>query len=474
MSSSDDDSSRRELSRRRFLHVGAAGVATLGVGCGADGERPPTPTAVDAGGTGGAGGSDGSTGSEGGPGGDASGSGEPTNKATVAIVGATEIESAVRRAIALAGGLDEIRAGQTVFIKPNAVHGSVAGMPGVITGFEVLGAIVRLVKERGARVIVGDRSARQVGTSADVFRQAGITAAMLAAGADEVYPAPRPSDDPSAWVLVQPPRYEETWAAAGGILAMRKIVEADHLIDVPVCKNHRWAAFSLSMKNFIGAIGDDSRDALHFQVADADRLSRDIAILNQPFKPIICVLDALTAIVNGGPEGVYPDRVATSPRLVMASRDRVALDAAGISLDQAPARAHHRARAGRDARVQHGDAGLELPPDPARDRAGPGGGRPRRGGPSFRVGGHRDRARSDLPGDLAGIIHQAATLAVARPPAPCSRSFPFPFPFPFPFAVPGFSDWGPRNGRLRAGLRPSGGGIEGEGNVGDSAEGLRR
>ena len=51
---------------------------------------------------------------------------------------------------------------------------------------------------------------------------------------------------------------------------------------------------------------------------------------------------------------------------------------------------------------------------------------------------------------------------------------PVPVPVPVPGPVPGFSDWGPRNGRLRAGLRPSGGGIEGEGNVGDSAEGLRR
>ena len=273
----------------------------------------------------------GGAGAGGGPGGDGS-SAVPPGKAAVAIVGATDVEAAVRRAIALAGGIDEIRAGQTVFIKPNAVHGSVAGMPGVITGFEVLGAVVRLVKERGARVIVGDRSARQVGTSEAVFQASGLTAAMLAAGADEVYPAPRPADDPSAWVLVKPPRFEETWSAPGGILAMRKIVEADHLINVPVCKDHRWAAFSLSMKNFIGAIGDDSRDPLHFQVGDADRLSRDIAILNQIFKPIICVLDALTAVVNGGPEGVGPDRVATTPRLVLASRDRVALDAAGISL----------------------------------------------------------------------------------------------------------------------------------------------
>jgi uncharacterized protein (DUF362 family) len=333
VASSDDDSSGGDqLSRRGFLRVGAAGVAVLGGACGADGAPNDGGRTSGAGGSGGNAGSGGSARGTGDAGGGGEGGGLPPGRSAVAIVGASDVERAVRRAIELAGGIDEIGAGQTVFIKPNAVHGSVAGMPGVITGFEVLGAVVRLVKERGARVIVGDRSARQVGTSESVFRMSGLTTAMLAAGADEVYPAPRPIDDPSAWVLVQPPRYQETWAAAGGILAMRKILEADHLIDVPVCKNHRWAAFSLAMKNFIGAIGDDSRDPLHFRVGDADRLGRDIAILNQAFRPLVCVLDALTAVVNGGPEGVGPDRVATTPRLVMASRDRVALDAAGISL----------------------------------------------------------------------------------------------------------------------------------------------
>jgi uncharacterized protein (DUF362 family) len=327
MASSDDDSSRRDqLSRRGFLRAGAAGVATLGVGCATEGEGQTPPDPTPAGGSGGAAGSGGEPGGGGGDGGPSS------SKTTVAIVGATDVDRAVRRAVELAGGLDAIRTGQTVFIKPNVVHAGVVGMPGAITSFEVLGALVRLVKERGARVIVGDRSARQVGPSEPIFQRSGLTAAMLAAGADEVYPAPRPFEDPSAWVLVKPPRYEETWSAPGGILAMRKILEADHLIDVPVCKNHRWAAFSLSMKNFIGAIGDDSRDPLHFKVGDADRLSRDIAILNQIFQPIISVIDALMTVMNGGPEAVYADRVATSTRLVMASRDRVALDAAGLSL----------------------------------------------------------------------------------------------------------------------------------------------
>jgi uncharacterized protein (DUF362 family) len=63
-------------------------------------------------------------------------------------------------------------------------------------------------------------------------------------------------------------------------------------------------------------------------------LSRDIAILNQMFSPGMCVLDARAALINGGPEGVLGDRVQTSPGLMAASRDRIALDALGAALIQ--------------------------------------------------------------------------------------------------------------------------------------------
>jgi uncharacterized protein (DUF362 family) len=289
----------RHLSRRSFLGAGAAGVAAIGAGCGSD-ESTETEDA----------------------------------RVPVAVVAGDDVEASVRRAIELAGGLGAIRPGDTVFIKPNAVHGSVGGLPGIVTSVEVLSAVIRAVRDMSpGHVIVGDRSAR-IFESEFVFNASGLGEAALSAGADEVYPAPKPTDAPDDWVLLQPPAFEETWSAAGGILAMRKIVEADFFLDLPVCKNHRWAGFSLSMKNLIGATGDSSRDALHFNEGDPDRLSRDIAILNQMFTPGLCVLDARTALINGGPEGVLGDRVQTSPGLIAASRDRIALDAFGAALLQ--------------------------------------------------------------------------------------------------------------------------------------------
>jgi uncharacterized protein (DUF362 family) len=254
--------------------------------------------------------------------------------AAVGVSGATDVESAVRSAIELAGGLDSIGPGDTVFIKPNAVHPFVDAGPGIVTSNDVLTAVVSAVRDqRPDRVVVGDRAARTF-DSLDALQASGQEAAALAAGADEVYAAPRPVEDPDAWVTLKPDGWEDTWGPDGGLLAMRRIVEADHFINVPVLKDHRWAVFSLSMKNLIGAVGDDTRDRMHYVSRMPDALSRDIVVLNQMFTPTLNVLDARGALVNGGPEGTGADAVRTQPGLVLASTDRVALDAAGAALLQ--------------------------------------------------------------------------------------------------------------------------------------------
>lgn len=314
--------------------AGAGGRAGTAAGTsGASGASAGTA----AGTTGGQAGSAGMTPSDAGPGGDdASMPDAGSGRITVAIVHRTNVDEAVARAAELAGGLEKIQAGQTVFIKINGVSDRAIGTPGIRTSNELIAAVVKLVKTRNpGRIVVGDRSARQFPNTAQVFQNAGIEQAALDAGADEVYAAPSPVDDPDAWLLMQPSDYETSWSAAGGILCMRRIIEADHLINVPTCKNHRYALFSLSMKNFMGAIGDSSRDPIHFTDSVAGSfgpIGRDLAILNQPFAPLLNILDASTALINGGPQGDGVDAVRASPGLVLASRDRIALDAAGVSL----------------------------------------------------------------------------------------------------------------------------------------------
>ena len=200
----------------------------------------------------------------------------------------------------------------------------------------MLAAVVRLVKARNpGRIIVGDRSARQFPDTAAVFENTGLRQAALDAGADEVLTPGDQDSDPGNWMLVQPEGYEEVWSAQGGIYAMRAIVEADHFINLPTCKNHRYALFSLSMKNLVGAISDSSRDPLHYLSSiggNFEALSRDVVLLNRAFSPLINILDATTVLVNDGPQGDSAAAVRATPGLFMASKDRVALDAAGVAL----------------------------------------------------------------------------------------------------------------------------------------------
>jgi uncharacterized protein (DUF362 family) len=320
-----------------------AGASSAGKGGSGSGSSAGSGSGASGSGSGSSGsgsGDSGSGGSEGGTGSAAGGAsadgGAPSGRARVAIVHRDSIDEAVAKAIELAGGLDAIKAGDSVFIKLNGVSDRAIGMPGIRTSNELLAAVIKRVKEQSpGKITVGDRSARQFPDTTAVFANAGITDAALAAGADEVYPAPSPTDDPDAWMLLQPTGYEPSWSGAGGILCMRRILEADHLINVPQCKNHRFALFSMSMKCFIGAIGDSSRDPLHFAESIAgsfNPIGRDIAVLNQPFSPLMNVLDATTALINGGPQGDAADAVRASPGLVLASSDRVALDATGVSL----------------------------------------------------------------------------------------------------------------------------------------------
>ncbi len=78
-------------------------------------------------------------------------------RATVSITKVRySVYAAVRDAVQAAGGLDEIEPGQSVMIKPNMCGPAIRKKyPGPITtNPEVLRAVIRLVKERGAHVMV--------------------------------------------------------------------------------------------------------------------------------------------------------------------------------------------------------------------------------------------------------------------------------------------------------------------------------
>lgn len=239
--------------------------------------------------------------------------------ATVAVAGARRsIEDAVREAVEAAGGMADFERGQRVLIKPNMV----SPKPRVTTNPEVIRAVIRMVKERGCKVMVGDRSSFD---DLKVARVCGFEQVCKEEGV-ELYP----------WVAHEYVRFfpkQRHWSL--GFRMSKVLTEVDHWINVPILKNHEMTAaeFTGCLKAFVGVCHPEDR----FQKGDNElhqkNIGEKIAELNLCSRPTLNIVDATTIMPCGGPGGIDPKKsLWVKTDLVLASRDRVACDSVALAL----------------------------------------------------------------------------------------------------------------------------------------------
>jgi uncharacterized protein (DUF362 family) len=294
---------------------------------------------------------------------------DPKQKALVGIARGSSIEDAVKSAVALAGGLDFIKPGQTVLIKPN-VTGAVK-FP-TTTNPEVLYAVIKLVAERGPKQIyVSDRSFSpafdtRAPKTIDVMKYVGHLAAIEAAKKDVKAPVMALGLEAAGAELERLGRPKGTplWrkfkpAAAShwpdGFEQAELLFAVDHVINVPVIKTHFQAWFTMSMKAFVGMSHHRSRLEFHRSLAGdfslfhqkarrrrrrgimPDVAAEDAAVapfvnriaeLNLGLRPALNILDGSTSFVFGGPS----QGDTAQPKVIVASSDRIAADATGIAV----------------------------------------------------------------------------------------------------------------------------------------------
>jgi uncharacterized protein (DUF362 family) len=295
--------------------------------------------------------------------------GSSSGKADVGIARGSNMEEAVRRAVRLAGGMEFIKEGQTVLIKPN-VTGALKSP--TTTNPEVLYATIKLVAERGPkRIIVADRSfsPQFVETSPktiDVMKKVGhldavnqamsdVKAPVIALGLEDAAGELERLGNPKAiplWRRIKP-KQAAHWP--DGFELAELLFAVDHVINVPVIKTHFQAWFTMSMKAFVGMSHHRSRMEFHKtwqgegSLVDQKRTSsrrrgikkdpeqeaRDIAPfvnrlaeLNLGLTPALNILDGSQCFVFGGPSSGD----TAEPKLIVASRDRIAADATGIAV----------------------------------------------------------------------------------------------------------------------------------------------
>jgi uncharacterized protein (DUF362 family) len=249
-------------------------------------------------------------------------------RATVSIAGVRDsVYEAVREAVEAAGGLEEIEPGQRVMIKPNIV-GPVVLPDRITTNPHVVRAVIRLVKERGAHAIVGDLGRMNPELS---FRVTGFSWACYKEGA-EAFPWNR-----AEYVWFFPNKRH--WSK--GFRIPKILQEVDHLINIPVLKNHEStnAEFTCCMKAFVGVCHPADRGGRGADRFHVNNISEKIAELNLCATPLMNIVDATKIMVRGGPADgwIQGDRLYKiarwdEPGLVLASKDRVACDSVALSV----------------------------------------------------------------------------------------------------------------------------------------------
>jgi uncharacterized protein (DUF362 family) len=211
--------------------------------------------------------------------------------------------------------------GKDLFLKPNFNSADVT--PGS-THNDVLSTLVRRLQAMGAgRITVGDRSGmgdtRAVMKQKDVFRMAdelGFETVVF----DEL--------DANSWEMMQFPGSH--WRK--GFAVARPVLEADGVVQTCCLKTHRYGGhFTMSLKNSVGLVAKwvpgDSYNYMS-ELHGSPHQRRMIAEVNTAYQPDLIVLDGVEAFVDGGPaRGKQVDA-----QVVLASTDRVAIDAVGVAI----------------------------------------------------------------------------------------------------------------------------------------------
>ena len=244
---------------------------------------------------------------------------EDNGIARLAFVKTSDRAEGVRKAIDLLG-INPV-AGKRVFLKPNF---NSADPPPGSTHPEVLIALVMSLKEMGAKKItVGDRSG--MGDTRQVMDKIGVFRLADELGFDTlVFDELKPQD----WVMIQPPGSH--WKK--GFPFARPCLEAEALVQTCCLKTHRYGGhFTMSLKNSVGMVAKryplEDHDFMQ-ELHSSSHQRRMIAEINSAYTPALIVLDGVEAFISGGPD----EGKRASPEVILAGRDRIALDAVGIAL----------------------------------------------------------------------------------------------------------------------------------------------
>jgi uncharacterized protein (DUF362 family)/ferredoxin len=216
------------------------------------------------------------------------------------------VQRQVRRAIDLIGGIESfIKPKSKVLIKPNLL---LAKEPecGITTHPEIVRAVIKILKEIGCTVFVGDGPSvwgNQIENVEEVYGRTGTRGVCKEEGVELVKFDKRRMRDKFPLT---------TW-----------LDECDYLVNLPKFKTHDFTLLTGAVKNLFGLVTGTYKTELHKNYFEVEDFSRILVDIYENAKPALTIVDGILAIEGDGPgsSGKLRDL-----NLLLASSDCVALD----------------------------------------------------------------------------------------------------------------------------------------------------
>jgi uncharacterized protein (DUF362 family) len=240
----------------------------------------------------------------------------PFRKDGMTLVSKAKVEQDLRasviQAVELIGGLGKvISTRDRVMVKPN--FNSPHPYPGS-SDLEFLKVVIQLLKEAGARVVVGESSGAMWRPTRKVMEKLDALRQLTNIGAEVIAFDDRRWD----WVKV---RVDGDYRKE--VTVPRSLYEADKIVYLPCMKTHQLARFSLSLKLAVGFVNPGERRSMHM-----GNLERKIAEFNLALQPDLIIMDGRKAFISGGPA----KGVLVEPGVIMASGEQVAIDVEALKI----------------------------------------------------------------------------------------------------------------------------------------------
>lgn len=231
------------------------------------------------------------------------------------------LKKEIGNAVGVLGGFSKfINKGDVVFLKPNF---NTADPFPASTDLPFLKAAVELLYEAGAKLVMIGESSTYTLDTRKILEQRGVFGLQESENPPRVYVL-----DELEWVKKEIPQGKYLKSAS----IPRLLEKVDKIVYLPCLKTHSQGRFTASLKLSVGLMKPLERVRLHLR-----RLEEKVAELNILIKPDLIIMDARKVFVTDGPsEGRIEDS-----RLILASTDRIAIDAEGVKILQSYGAKNH-------------------------------------------------------------------------------------------------------------------------------------